>query len=120
MNIEDLYNFCMSIHGAEASTPFDDVTIVMKVMGKMFAFIPSESERLCITLKCDPEKSEALREEYVCVEPAFHMNKTYWNTLYVTGEMADDEIKNWIRHSVKEVIKKLPKKQQQEYYESIK
>lgn len=120
MNIEELYHFCMSIPGVEASTPFDEVTIVLKVMGKMFALIPTEAERLCVSLKCDPEKAEALREQYACVEPAFHMNKTYWNTIYVSGEMADEEVKSWIRHSVDEVIKKLPKKKQQAYYESIK
>ena len=39
MNIEDLYEFCLTIDGAEATLPFDEVTLVMKVMGKMFAMI---------------------------------------------------------------------------------
>lgn len=116
MNIEELFNYCLSIPGAEATTPFDEVTIVMKVMGKMFALIPTDAERLSISLKCDPEKAVRLREEFGCVEPAFHMNKTYWNTIYISGEMTDEELKKWIRHSVDEVVKKLPKKQQQQYY----
>ncbi|HHT29932.1 MULTISPECIES: MmcQ/YjbR family DNA-binding protein [Petrimonas] len=119
MNIEELYNYCLSIPGAEATTPFDDVTLVMKVCDKMFALIPLDAERLCIALKCDPDKAAQLREEYNCVEPAFHMNKTYWNTIYLTGEMADEEVKRWVRHSVDEVIKKLPKKRQKEYYGSV-
>ena len=107
MNVEDLYNFCLSIPGTEVTTPFDEVTLVMKVCGKMFALIPLDSDRLSIALKCEPEKAVQLREEYTCVEPAFHMNKTYWNTIYVTGEMSDKKIKKWIQHSVDEVIKKL-------------
>lgn len=116
MNIEDIFYYCLSIKGAEATTPFDEVTVVMKVMGKMFALIPTDSERLCISLKCDPDEAILLREKYSCVEPAFHMNKTYWNTIYITNEMPAEEVKKWIRHSVDEVIKKLPKKQQKEYY----
>ena len=120
MNIEDLYNYCLSVPGAEATTPFDEVTIVMKVCGKMFALIPTDEEQLCIALKCDPEKAVHLREKYSCVVGAFHMNKTHWNTIYLTGEMPQEELKQWIQHSVDEVIKKLPKIKQKEYYGSIK
>lgn len=110
----------MQIPGAEATTPFDEVTIVMKVMGKMFALIPTDTERHSITLKCHPEKAVQLREEYKCVEGAYHMNKTLWNTIWLDGEMSDKEIKKWINHSVEEVVMKLSKKLQQQYYGSVK
>lgn len=116
MHIEDLYNYCLSIKGAEATTPFDEVTLVMKVCGKMFALIPTDAERVSISLKCAPEKAARLREKYACVEGAYHMNKTYWNTIYMMGEMPDEELKEWIHHSVKEVVSKLPKKTQKAYY----
>lgn len=115
MNIEELFDYCLSIKGAEASTPFDETTIVMKVMGKMFAMIPTDEERVCITLKCDPLEALRLREQLTCVEGAYHMNKKYWNTIYLDGDMSGTEVKEWIRHSVQEVVKKLTKKQQQEY-----
>jgi len=116
MNIEELFDYCLSVKGAEATTPFDEVTIVMKVMGKMFAMIPTDAERCNISLKCDPEKAMRLREEYDCVEAAYHMNKTYWNRIWLDGDMGDRELKRWIDHSVEEVIRKLPKKKQEEYY----
>lgn len=119
MNVEELYNFCLTIPGAEATTPFDDVTVVMKVCGKMFALIPLDAPRLSVAVKCDPENALLLREKYLCVEPAFHMNKTHWNTIYITGEMPDEELRKWICHSVDEVIKKLPKIKQKEYYGTI-
>lgn len=118
MNVEELYGYCLSIKGAEATTPFDDVTLVMKVCGKMFALIPLDAERLSVSLKCDPVKALQLREKYRCVEGAYHMNKLYWNTVYITGEMPVDELKQWILHSVDEVIKKLPKTKQKEYYDA--
>lgn len=115
MNIEELFEYCLSIKGAEATTPFDETTVVMKVMGKMFAMIPTYADRLCISLKCDPLKAVRLREEYACVEGAYHMNKTHWNTIYLDGEMPTHELKEWIQHSVEEVVKKLSKKLQQQY-----
>ncbi|MDR1517381.1 MAG: MmcQ/YjbR family DNA-binding protein [Dysgonamonadaceae bacterium] len=116
MNVEELYDYCLSIPGAEVTTPFDEVTLVMKICGKMFAFIPLDEEGLRIVLKCDPEKALELRERYSSVVAAYHMNKTYWNAVYVNADMNDDELRQWIRHSVDEVMKKLPKKQQEAYY----
>jgi predicted DNA-binding protein (MmcQ/YjbR family) len=116
MNIEELNEYCLSIKGATACFPFDDVSLVMKVRGKMFALIPLDNPVLQISLKCDPEQAIELRERYACVEPAYHFNKKYWNTIYPNREMPDKEVKEWIRHSVDEVIKKLPKQIQNEYY----
>lgn len=116
MNIEELHEYCLSIKGATDCFPFDDVSLVMKVMGKMFALIPLDKPVLQITLKCDPEQALELRERYACVEPAYHFNKKYWITVYPNREMTDEEVKSRIRHSVDEVIKKLPKQLQSEYY----
>lgn len=115
MNVEELYEICMSIKGAEDTFPFDDVSLVFKVMGKMFALLPLDTDSLQITLKCDPDTAVELREQYTCVEAAYHFNKKYWNTIYVDGTMSKEEIVRWVNHSVAEVIKKLPKKQQLEY-----
>ncbi len=115
MNIEELHEICMSVKGATESFPFDDVSLVLKVMDKMFALLPLDADRLQIALKCDPNKAIELREKYTCVEGAYHFNKKYWNTIYIDGTMSKDEIIHWINHSVEEVIKKLPKKQQIDY-----
>ena len=53
MNIEELYDYCLSIPGAEVTTPFDDVTLVMKVCDKMFALIPVDADRVSVALKCE-------------------------------------------------------------------
>ncbi|MDD3728589.1 MAG: MmcQ/YjbR family DNA-binding protein, partial [Dysgonamonadaceae bacterium] len=50
------------------------------------------------------------------VTPAYHMHKKYWNSIEIAGDMPDEEIKKWIYHSIEEVVKKMPKKKQQEYY----
>ncbi|HET9570035.1 MAG TPA: MmcQ/YjbR family DNA-binding protein [Bacteroidales bacterium] len=115
MNIEDLRAYCLSIPGTEECLPFDDVTLVYKVMGKMYALIPLDTESCSISVKCDPEKAIELRERYQAVEEAWHFNKKYWNTLYPNNDMDDSEIKKWILHSIDQVILKLPKKRQEAY-----
>jgi len=116
MHIEELREYCLSLKGASECFPFDDVSLVFKVLNKMFALIPIDNPDLCINLKCDPEKAIELREEYACVEPAYHFNKKYWNTIYLNRKMSDEDVKFWIRHSIDEVVKKLPKQVQREYY----
>ncbi|MCL2651267.1 MAG: MmcQ/YjbR family DNA-binding protein [Candidatus Azobacteroides sp.] len=116
MNIEELREYCLSIKGASECLPFDEYSLVFKVLDKMFALLPLDNERLCMSIKCDPEKAIELRERYDAVEPAWHFNKKYWNTIYLNNDMEDEEVKKWILHSVDEVIKKLPKKAQEEYY----
>lgn len=117
MNIEDVREYCISIKGAEECFPFDETTLVFKVMGKMFAYIGLEykDEGFMLNLKCDPEKAVELRERYSCVIPGYHSNKKYWNSIFIEKGMPDDELKYWINHSVDEVLKKLSKKQQTEY-----
>ena len=118
MNVEELHDYCLSIKGATDCFPFDDVSLVMKVCDKMFALIPLDNPVLQIALKCEPEQSVELRERYTFVEPAYHFNKKYWNTIYPNREMPDEEVKKWIHHSVGEVMKKLPKRIRDEYYDN--
>jgi len=118
MNVEELRDYCISIKGAEECFPFDETVLVFKVLGKMFTYIslePSDSG-FSICLKCDPEKAVELRERYTSVIPGYHSNKRLWNTIYLEGDMPDEEIKFWISHSVEEVVKKLPKRQQEAYW----
>ncbi len=113
MNIEELREYCISKKGVTESFPFDEVTLVFKVSGKMFA-LTDLVDALSVNLKCDPEKAIALREEYPSVLPGYHMNKQHWNTVLIDGSISDNLIKEWIDHSYDLVVKSLTKKQQQE------
>lgn len=120
MNIEELYNYCLSCPLVEATFPFGEDILVLKVLGKMVALIPLDTEVKSISLKCEPEKAIELREKYSCVKAAYHMNKKHWNSIELAGDMPDEELKKWIHHSIEEVVKKMPKKLQEEFYGTIK
>lgn len=118
MNIEDLREFCLSVKGAGESFPFfDDRILVFKVMGKMFAYVNIEPKDAIfrVSMKCDPDKSVDLRERYEGIVNGQHTKTLTWNSIYLESDVPDDLIKELILHSVDEVIRKLPKKQQAEY-----
>lgn len=66
---------------------------------KMFALINEKKEPINISLKCDPQLSEALREKYESVMPGYHLNKKHWNTIICSGQLEDQEIFDLIDHS---------------------
>lgn len=110
MNIEEVREFCLSLKNVTECLPFDDENLVFKVENKMFALLPLMPAEPSVALKCDPEQAEILRDKYRAVEPAFHFNKKYWNSVFLEKDMPDQEIKYWIHHSYREVIAKLPKR----------
>lgn len=114
MDIETAREYCLSKKGVTECLPFDEYSLVMKVMGKMFALIDLESaNKLC--LKCDPEYAIELRERYSAIEGAYHFQKKYWNQVFLDRDADDRLIKQLIDHSLEEVIKKFTKKMRAEY-----
>ena len=105
MNVEEITEYCLSENGMSEDFPFDEETLVFKVMEKMFALIPLERIPLQINLKCDPELAVELRERYQAVQPGFHMNKNHWNTILIDGSLRRDLILDWIDISYELVVK---------------
>ncbi len=109
MNIESFREYCLSKPGVTEEFPFDENTLVFKVMGKMFALTDLELFE-SVNLKCDPELAVSLREEYESVVPGYHMSKKHWNTVLMDGRISDKLVKEWIGHSYDLVVSGLPKK----------
>lgn len=109
MNVEELRDYCLSLNGTTESFPFDDVTLVFKVGGKMYALVSLDGD-LAVNLKCDPEVALELRELYPAVKPGYHMHKKYWNTVEIDGSIPDSTIQQWISNSYNIVKSSLPKK----------
>jgi predicted DNA-binding protein (MmcQ/YjbR family) len=114
MDIEQLRDYCISKKAAEECFPFNETTLVFKVMGKMFLLADIDSKPVEFNIKCDPEIAIQLREKYDCVRPGFHMSKTHWNTVVCNGSVPPKTIKQWIDHSYDEVVKGLTRKLRQE------
>ncbi len=109
MNAEEVYSFCASMPYSEATFPFDQVNLVFKVGGKMFALLPLDKPEIII-VKCNPERAVELRERYAGINAAWHFNKKHWNQMELTGSVPAGLIKELIIHSYKSVVSKLPRK----------
>ena len=117
MNIQQLYEFCLSKKGVTEHFPFDQDTLVFKVGGKMFALsslLQWEKGEPKVNLKCNPDYALELRAQYGDVQPAFHMSKVHWNTVAINSNVSDKLVKEWIDDSYDLVFKSLTKKIQSE------
>ena len=115
MNIEEFRDYCLAKKGVTESFPFDEQTLVFKVMGKMFALSGLEHQPAKANLKCDPERSIELREEYdSLITPGFHMSKVHWNTVELEMDLPHELLLELIDHSYDLVVKGLTKKLKEE------
>jgi len=117
MHIEQLREYCITKKGVTEHFPFDEVTLVFKVKGKMFALVGLdrwEQGEEKINLKCDPDKSLELRATYESINPGFHMNKKHWNTIILNQDVPDPLAFELIDHSYDLVVKGLTKKLKEE------
>ena len=109
MDIESYRTYCLAKKGVTEELPFDENTLVFKVMGKMFALTDIDAFA-SVNLKCDPELAVELRDRYPSVLPGYHMNKKHWNTIVIEGLVSDKQILEWIDHSYDLVVDGLTNK----------
>ncbi|MGJ8660692.1 MAG: MmcQ/YjbR family DNA-binding protein [Bacteroidota bacterium] len=114
MNLEEFREYCMKKAGVSEHLPFDIKTLVFKVGGKMFALTDIYSFK-SINLKCEPARAISLREEFSEIIPGFHMNKVHWNTVSVSGSLADSFIYELVDHSYTLVYDSLTRKQKESF-----
>ncbi len=117
MNIQNLYEFCLSKKGVTEHFPFDEETLVFKVGGKMFCLTSLkdwENGNPSLNLKCNPEKAQELRTEFEAVNEGYHMSKVHWNTVTYNSDASNKMILELINHSYDMVFNSLTKKVQAE------
>jgi predicted DNA-binding protein (MmcQ/YjbR family) len=114
MNIEQLRDYCIQKKEVTEAFPFDDNVLVFKVLGKVFLLTGMDSwekGEAAVNLKCDPDYALELRDNYESIEPGYHMNKKYWNTIRIfQGELSSKLLLELIDHSYDMVVKSMPKK----------
>lgn len=107
MTEQDLHEYLLSLPGAWLDYPFGEGVAVYKVghkdtpgqSEKMFALVSEGSVPARVSLKTDPELNVVLQEKYESVLPGYHLNKKHWMTVICTGQLSDEEIKDFARLS---------------------
>ncbi|MEG0780715.1 MAG: MmcQ/YjbR family DNA-binding protein [Oscillospiraceae bacterium] len=102
MTRQELIDHCLAYPGAVEDYPFSDRNSTVLRHGanrKWFALIFQRGEALCINLKCNPMEADFLRRTFSAVTPAWHMNKTHWNTVVSGGDVSDGALLDMIARS---------------------
>ena len=80
MDIETAREYCLAKKAVTECLPFDEYSLVMKVMDKMFVLIDLEgSNKIC--MKCDPEYAIELREHYSAMSRICANDIRQWKVL---------------------------------------
>ena len=109
LTIEAIREYCLKKKGAITEEfPFGEDVLVFKVHGKLFLLTRLEQRPLSLNLKCEPELAIELRERYTSVQPGYHMNKKYWNTITLDDSIPSREVYKMIDHSYEQVVSGLP------------
>ncbi len=114
MNIEQLREYCLKKKAVTEEFPFDEQTLVFKVLGKMFVIAPLDKwdkGEASITLKCDPDYTIELREQYESIYAGPYVSNKHWNSIAIyKGELQSKFILELIDHSYDMVLKGMTKK----------
>ncbi len=111
--------------------PFGPEVAVFKIRGKIFALVPEDKRETptqnsvkappmkgasmparlshSISLKCDPDRAQALRDIYPAITGGYHLNKKHWNTIVLDDSVPSSEIESQIDHSYSLVFHALKK-----------
>lgn len=99
---EEALAYALTFPDSYEDTPFHDPNwVLVRYRRNRHAFLWTyEHEgRMCINIKVDPEWRDVWRGAFAAVLPAYHMNKTHWNTVILDGSIPDEELKRMIADS---------------------
>lgn len=113
MTKDEYIEYCKTIAGASLDNPFEDVdALVVRHSDnrKWFALIMQVDGKDVVNLKCEPMEADFLRAAYEGVTPAYHMNKTHWNSVWFGSDVPREEIIGMTEKSFALTAKKRTKK----------
>lgn len=103
MTKQQYLDFCRALTNVLTDQPFEENfstwVIRHKHSRKWFALLMEHDGADIVNLKCDPMEADFLRKAFEGVTAAYHMNKTHWNTVYLTSDVPDEELKRMTESS---------------------
>ena len=108
MNIEDYREYCLSLGpDVEEKLPFTAFkyatgVLVFYVHGHMFSFFDCDNFTV-VTLKCQPDRIEELRENNACITKPHNLSPKHW--IGVNPETAPDLLLKELTLNSYEIVK---------------
>ena len=110
---KEAIDFCNSMNAVIEDYPFHESNWALmrhRENKKTFACIYEREGYVWINVKCDPEWRDFFRATFSSVIPAYHMNKTHWNSIILDGTIPKKEIQRMILESYDLTRPKMQKK----------
>lgn len=96
MTADEYISLCEGICGTVVDKPFEEdfETHVARHADtrRWYALLMKLDGQDVVNLKCEPMESDFLRQAYVGITPAWHMNKVHWNSVYLDSDVPAEEI----------------------------
>ena len=99
---EEILAYALSFAEVYTECPFRDQNwqlVRLKENKKAFLWIYDRGGYLNLNVKVAPEWRDFWRQVYPAVIPAYHLNKTHWNSIILDGTIPEEEVKRMIGES---------------------
>lgn len=99
---EEVIAYCLTYPDVYEDYPFNDpnwTAIRLKKTKKTMVFIFEREGNIWLNVKTDPQWRDFWRSAFEAVVPAYHMNKTYWNSVILDGSIPDKEVERMLGES---------------------
>lgn len=115
MNYEWLDGYLLSKKGVAKDFKEEWQWTRYQLRGKLFAAIAKDKQgEAIITLKLPPQEGGFLRQQYPDILPGYYMNKQWWNSVRLCGDVPDEKLRGMIDTSYSLVFSAMSKKAQRE------
>lgn len=101
-NRENIIGYCLTHDDVYEDYPFHDQNwCVIRHRGnnRIFAWIFERNDQIWVNLKCDPQWTSFWRSAFDSVIPAYHLNKTHWNSVILDGSIPDEDVHRMVKES---------------------
>ena len=101
MTKKDAINYGLTMPDTYEDYPFHDPNwaVIRCKNNKVFAWIFDREGHTWINVKCMPEWRDFWRATFESVIPAYHLNKTNWNSIILDDTVPDVDVKRMIAES---------------------
>lgn len=120
--LEQVKHLCRAKAGAHEKLHHEWEAFHYSVCEKMFALIGEDKHREPIlSLKCEVQEAEHLRDMYADIQPGYYLNKKHWISIYYErGTVPVALIEQLVDNSYTLVFRTLSRKKQAELVQAIK
>ena len=100
-----------TLPGVSRGRPFVEKLDVYKVAGKVFLIVTDDPDELIVTVKCEPDYGDSLRQEHASIVPGRYLDKAHWISVGAGRGITAPLVEDLVLHSYDLVLDSLPRRE---------